>query len=209
MSDIKVGCLTIGLLDNNTYFLHRDGEFDCIIIDPARDGDMFVTRLREKGLQIKGVLLTHAHFDHIIGVDGIEMLVKAPVYGGKKDAPLYADPELNQSFKINKEIRIKLDHEVEEGDVIEIGSMKCKVLETPGHTAGSVCYYFEEEKLLFSGDTLFRETYGRTDFETGSEEDMRKSVKRLLELPEDVKVYPGHNDFTTIEHERKYNPLAY
>ena len=170
---------------------------------------MFVTRLREKGLQIKGVLLTHAHFDHIIGVDGIEMLVKAPVYGGKKDAPLYADPELNQSFKINKEIRIKLDHEVEEGDVIEIGSMKCKVLETPGHTAGSVCYYFEEEKLLFSGDTLFRETYGRTDFETGSEEDMRKSVKRLLELPEDVKVYPGHNDFTTIEHERKYNPLAY
>ena len=74
MSEIKVGCLTIGMLENNTYFLHRDGEFDCIIIDPARDGDMIVTRLREKGLVIKGVLLTHAHFDHIIGVDGTETL---------------------------------------------------------------------------------------------------------------------------------------
>lgn len=208
MSEIKVGCLTIGLLDNNTYFLHRDGEFDCIIIDPARDGDMFVTRLREKGLTIKAVLLTHAHFDHIVGVDGIEMLEKAPVYGGKKDIPLFKDPTLNQSVKINKEIIINLDHEVSEGDEIEVGSMKCKVLETPGHTAGSVCYYFEDEKLLFSGDTLFRETFGRTDFETGSYDDMIKSVKRLLELPEDVKVYPGHNDFTTIAHEKKYNPLA-
>lgn len=208
MSEIKVGCLTIGMLENNTYFLHRDGEFDCIIIDPARDGDMIVTRLREKGLVVKGVLLTHAHFDHIIGVDGIEMLVKAPVYGGKKDVPLFKDPDLNQSKSIGKEISITLDHELSDGDEIEIGSMKCKVLETPGHTAGSICFYFEEEKLLFSGDTLFRETFGRTDFPTGSESDMHKSIDRLLALPEDVKVYPGHNDFTTIEHERRYNPFS-
>ena len=92
--------------------------------------------------------------------------------------------------------------------MIEVGSMKCKVLSTPGHTKGSVCFYFEDDKILFSGDTLFRESVGRTDFEGGSMSDMRKSLSRLLTLPEDVKVYPGHNEFTTIEHEKKYNPFS-
>jgi len=208
MSEIKVGCLTLGVLDNNTYFLHREGEYDCILIDPARDGEMFVTKLREKGLTIKAIFLTHAHFDHILGVEGVKKLCDARIYGGKKDVPAFLDPLINQSSKINKNISIKLDVELSEGDEITVGSMKCKVLETPGHTVGGVCFYFEDEGLLFSGDTLFRETYGRTDFETGSFEDMRRSVSRLLKLPGKTKVYPGHNDFTTIEHEQKYNPLS-
>ena len=86
--------------------------------------------------------------------------------------------------------------------------MTCKVIATPGHTPGGVCFYFEEDNILFSGDTLFYETYGRTDFENGSAGDMQRSVQKLLLLPEETKVYPGHNDFTTIEHERKYNPLS-
>ena len=208
MSQIKVGCLTLGMLGNNTYFLHKDGEYDCIIIDPARDGEMLVTRLREKGLTIKAIFLTHAHFDHILGVEGIKKLCDAPIYGGKKDVEGFLDPELNQSVKVNKQISIKLDHELEDGDEITVGSMKCKVIATPGHTPGGVCFYFEDDNILFSGDTLFYETYGRTDFENGSSADMRKSVERLLKLPEETKVYPGHNDFTTIEHERKYNPLS-
>lgn len=208
MADINVGCLTIGMLDNNTYFLHREGEYDCIIIDPARDGELFVTRLREKGLTIKAIFLTHAHFDHLLGVEGIEKLEQVPIYGGKDDEDKFMDPKLNQSVKVNKEIKIKLDHAVSEGDIIEIGSMKCKVLSTPGHTSGSICFYFEEEGMLFSGDTLFRETYGRTDFETGSDKEIRESVQRLLTLPPETIVYPGHNDFTTIEHERQFNPLA-
>lgn len=209
MSELKVGCLTLGMLENNTYFINREGEYDCILIDPARDGEMFVTRLREKGLTIKAILLTHAHFDHILGVEGVKSLEPAAqIIGGSDDKEGFLDPEINQSFKIRKNISFKLDREVSEGDVIEVGSMKCKVLSTPGHTKGSVCFYFEDDKILFSGDTLFRESVGRTDFEGGSMSDMRKSLSRLLTLPEDVKVYPGHNEFTTIEHEKKYNPFS-
>lgn len=205
---IVVGCLSLGMLENNTYFLHKEGEYDCILIDPAKDGELFVTKLREKGLTIKAILLTHAHFDHILGVEGVKKLCDAKIIGGADDEEGYLDPEINQSVKINKNISFKLDQKVTEGDEITVGSMKCKVISTPGHTKGGVCYYFEEDGLLFSGDTLFCETFGRTDFEGGSLSDMKKSVDKLLRLPPETKVYPGHNDFTTIEHERAYNPLS-
>lgn len=208
MGEIQVGCLTLGFLENNTYFLHREGEYDCIVIDPAKDGELLVTRLREKGLEIKAVFLTHGHFDHLLGVEGVVSLSHAPIYGGKDDVDKFADPVLNMSDRVNQEIRIKLDRELSDGDEIEIGSMKCKVLATPGHTSGCICFYFEDDGLLFSGDTLLCETVGRTDFETGSISDMRKSIERLLKLPPETKVYPGHNDFTTIAHERDYNPLS-
>ncbi len=209
MAEIKVGCLAMGVLDTNTYFLHKDGEYDCIIIDPACDGEMLVTKLREKGLTIKAIILTHAHFDHIMGVEGILKLNKVPVYGGKKDVPVFLDPELNQGYRIRKNVSVTIDKELSEGDVVDISGMKFRVYETPGHTAGGICLHFEEDKLLFSGDTLFMESCGRTDFETGSASDMRESIARLLELPEDTKVYPGHGEFTTIEHEKKYNPYAF
>ena len=199
MSEIKVGCLTLGMLGNNTYFLHREGEYDCIIIDPARDGEMLVTKLREKGLTIKAIFLTHAHFDHIVGVEGVKKLSDAPISGSAIDAEAYLDPELNLSTEyVHNGISVKLDHEVSDGDEIVIGNMKCKVLITPGHTPGSTCFYFEDDHLLFSGDTLFFENIGRTDFPNGSMSDEVRSVERLLKLPPETKVYPGHNDFTTI-----------
>ena len=209
MSEIKVGCLTLGMLGNNTYFLHREGEYDCILIDPARDGEMLVTKLREKGLEIKAIFLTHAHFDHIVGVEGVRKLCDAPIYGSKIDSEAFRDPALNLSVEfVHREISIKLDHELTDGDEVEIGGMKCRVLVTPGHTPGSICFYFEDDHILFSGDTLFFENIGRTDFINGSMSDIVRSVERLLTLPDETKVYPGHNDFTTIEHEKKYNPYS-
>ena len=208
MAEIKVGCLTLGLLENNTYFLHREGEYDCILIDPAANGDHIVTRLREKGLEIKAIFLTHAHFDHMMGMEGVKLVCDAPVYGGKKDVLAFADPALNECGMINKSISVKLDHELSEGDEITVGSMKCKVLETPGHTKGGVCYYFEDDGILFSGDTLFFESVGRTDFEGGSASDLKASLEKLFKLPDETKVYPGHHDFTTIGHEKEYNPYA-
>ena len=205
---IVVGCLTLGMLENNTYFLHKEGEYDCILIDPAKDGELFVTKLREKGLTIKAILLTHAHFDHLLGVEGVKKLSDAKIIGGADDEEGFLDPQINQSFKVNKNISIKLDQKVKDGDEITVGSMKCKVIATPGHTKGGVCFYFEEDGLLFSGDTLFCETVGRTDFEGGSLGELKNSVDKLLRLPPETKVYPGHNEFTTIEHERAYNPLS-
>ncbi|MCR5848916.1 MAG: MBL fold metallo-hydrolase [Lachnospiraceae bacterium] len=210
MSDIKVGCITLGMLENNTYFLHREGEYDCILIDPAMNGENFVTKLREKGLTIKALLLTHAHFDHMMGVEGVRRLEEnVLVYGSADDSEGFRSPELNQCGMINKNISLKLDREVKDGDEISVGSMKCKVISTPGHTIGSVCFYFEDEGLLFSGDTLFFESVGRTDFETGSSADLRRSLQKLFKLPPETKVYPGHHDFTTIGHETEYNPYAY
>ncbi|MBO4310078.1 MAG: MBL fold metallo-hydrolase [Lachnospiraceae bacterium] len=209
MSELKVGCLSLGMLGNNTYFVHKEGEYDCIVIDPARDGELLVTRLREKGLSIKAVFLTHAHFDHIGGVEGVVKLSEAKIYGGKEDSNAFLDPSINLSTEyLRKDISIKLDYELSEGDTVEIGSMKCKILTTPGHTPGSICFYFEEDKVLFSGDTLFLESVGRTDLLNGSSAELQKSVERLLKLPEDTKVYPGHEDFTTIGHEREYNPYS-
>ena len=104
---------------------------------------------------------------------------------------------------------MQADKTVKEGDVLHLADFEIHVLATPGHTAGGVCYYIPAEKALFSGDTLFCESYGRYDFPTSSGRELIASVKRLLkELPGDVTVYPGHNDETTIEHEKRYNPLA-
>lgn len=209
MAELIVGCLELGMLGNNTYFLHKEGEYDCILIDPAKEGELFVTKLREKGLTIKAIFLTHAHFDHLVGVEGVKKLCDAKVYGGKADAEAFLDPSLNLSMNmVHKQVSIKLDVELEDNDEIQIGSMKCKVISTPGHTHGSISFYFEEDKVLFSGDTLFCESVGRTDFENGSASDMKRSLEKLLKLPDDVKVYPGHHDFTTIGHEREYNPYA-
>ena len=208
MSQIKVGCLTLGMLGNNTYFLHKDGEYDCIIIDPARDGEMLVTKLREKGLTIKAIFLTHAHFDHILGVPGIKKLCDVPIYGGKDDVEGFLDPSVNQSVKINKQISLKLDYELEDGDEITVSGMTCKVIATPGHTPGGVCFYFKEDNILIAGDTLFEGSVGRTDFPTGSMKTLVGSINsKLMVLPDNTRVYPGHGGTTTIGDERQNNPF--
>ena len=132
-----------------------------------------------------------------------------PVYVHEKEQHLLGDARENLSGLWSAPYTMQADKTVKEGDILHLADFKIHVLATPGHTAGGVCYYIPAEKALFSGDTLFCESYGRYDFPTSSGRDLIASVKRLLkELPGDVTVYPGHNDETTIEHEKRYNPLA-
>lgn len=193
---------------NNFYYIHKEGEQETIVIDPARDGEKLCDELNEMGLTIKAIVITHGHFDHILGVNEMKEKCGAPIYAGTQDVDKLADADLNYSTGIRRPTVIIVDKELNEGDILEVGSMKCKILNTPGHTSGSICLYFEEDGVLFSGDTLFRETTGRTDFMTGNDDDMQRSIDRLLTLPEETIVYPGHNETTTIGHEKKYNPLA-
>ena len=207
MEELKVGCIVLGILENNCYFVHREGETETIFVDPGSQGDKLFVKLREKGLEVKSILLTHGHFDHIMGVNEMREISGAKVYAMKAEEELLSDPVMNSSAKVGKSYTVKPDVLLNDGDTVELGSMKFKVIATPGHTIGGCCYYSEEDGVLFSGDTLFCESVGRTDFDTGDVRALKQSLKKLMELPDEVKVYPGHNDFTTIGHERLYNPF--
>ncbi len=208
MKELKVGCIVLGVLENNCYFIHREGEHDAIFIDPNSRGDKLFIQLREKGLTVKAILLTHGHFDHIMGANEMREISGAKIYALKEEEELLLDPHLNSSFKVGKSYTVKPDVLVRDGEVLTFGDIKLKVIATPGHTAGGCCFYSEEDGVLFSGDTLFFESVGRTDFETSNAGDMRRSLAKLFELPDETKVYPGHGDFTTIGHEKEYNPFA-
>lgn len=206
--ELKVGCIVLGFLENNCYFIHREGEHDAIFIDPNSRGDKLFVQLREKGLTVKAILLTHGHFDHIMGANEMREISGAKIYALKEEEELLLDPHLNSSFKVGKSYTVKPDVLVRDGEVLTFGDIKLKVIATPGHTAGGCCFYSEEDGVLFSGDTLFFESVGRTDFETSNAGDMKRSLAKLFKLPDETKVYPGHGDFTTIGHEKEYNPFA-
>ncbi len=208
MQELKVGCIVLGILENNCYFIHREGEYDAIFVDPNSQGGKLFTKLREKGLTIQAILLTHGHFDHIMGVNEMREVSGAKVYASEDEEDLLNDSIKNSSAKVGKTYTVKPDVLLKDGEEITVGSMKCKMIKTPGHTEGGCCYYFEEEGILFSGDTLFCESVGRTDFETGDVAVLKKSLAKLMELPDEVKVYPGHGEFTTIGHEKMYNPFV-
>ncbi len=206
MEELNVGCIVLGILENNCYFIHREGETDTIFIDPNSQGDKLFVRLREKGLQIKAILLTHGHFDHIMGANEMREVSEAKIYASEDEEELLRDPQLNSSYKVGRSYTVKPDILLKDGEEVSVGSIKLKMIKTPGHTAGGCCFYSEEDKVLFSGDTLFCESVGRTDFETGNAGVLKQSLRKLAELPDDVKVYPGHGEFTTIGHEKMYNP---
>ena len=206
MGELKIGRLMLGICQTNCYFVYKEGTKDVIFFDPADKGDYIYETLKEKGLQVKGILLTHGHFDHIWGTNKLRELSGAPIYAYEEEKNLCEDAVTNVSDQVGRPYTVIPDRYLKDGEEITIADITCRLIATPGHTAGSCCYYFESDKILISGDTLFQESVGRTDLPTGSMSTLVRSVKeKLLPLPESVKVYPGHGDSTTIGHEKKYN----
>lgn len=209
MENLKIGRIVLGMCQTNFYFVYKEGAKQVIVFDPADKGDYLYEKLNENGFEIVGILLTHGHFDHIWGVTKLKQLSGAKVYAYEAEKVLCEDAFVNVSAQTGRGCTIEVDEYVKDGQEISLAGMTCKVIATPGHTIGSCCFYFEDEKLLISGDTLFLESVGRTDLPTGSMAKLGRSVKeKLMVLPEDVKVYPGHGDSTTIGHEKKYNPFC-
>lgn len=201
--------MVIGSVQTNCYFIYREGTSEVICIDPADHGVQIATKLEEKGLKIAAIFLTHGHFDHIWGTKEMREHTGADIYAYIGEKEVLESASLNISEQVGRPYTVNADHYLKDGEILTIQDMTCKILATPGHTQGSCCYYFELDKVLLSGDTLFQESVGRTDLATGSGAALVHSIKeKLFTLPEDVKVYPGHGEQTTIGHELHYNPYC-
>ncbi len=209
MANIKIGRLMLGICQTNCYFLYKEGSNEVIFIDPADKGEYIYETLKEKGFQVAGILLTHGHFDHIWGTNKLRELSGAPIYAYEEEKVLCESAVNNVSDQVGRPYTVIPDKYLKDGEEVTIAGMTCKVIATPGHTVGSCCYYFEEDGILISGDTLFQESVGRTDLATGSSSAIVRSIReKLFVLPDEVKVYPGHGDVTDIAHEKKYNPFC-
>lgn len=206
MANLKIGKLTMGICQTNCYFVYEEGKNKVLFFDPADHGEYIYEALKEKGFSVGAILLTHGHFDHIWGVSRLKELSGAKLYAYEEERELCADPNLNVSDQAGRACAVVPDIFFRDGEEFELCGVKGKVIATPGHTAGSCCYYFEEDKILISGDTLFQESVGRTDFPTGSMSRLVRSIReKLMVLPDDVKVFPGHGASTTIGYERENN----
>lgn len=208
---MELECFVSGIYETNSYILRESSSStDCIVIDTSLDEVGLADYLAENNYKPKSVILTHGHADHIAGL--VEMKKRWPhlkVYISETDAAMLTDSSMNLSLLTGSVISVgPADVVVKAGDIIEETGIRLEVIETPGHTPGGICLYCTEEGLLFSGDTLFEGSVGRTDFPGGNAEEMIKSIKEtLFPLGDETIVYPGHGPKTTIGKEKKYNPF--
>lgn len=210
MSEIRVKTMVVGTVATNCYLVYDNETKRAVIVDPGDRANEIIDECKTLGIKPEAILLTHGHFDHIMAAPGVKDEWDIPIYASEKELEVLSDGSKNMmGTYYRKQFSLSPDVTVKDGDKLELAGFTWSVLETPGHTIGSCCYYIEAEEVLFSGDTLFHMSYGRVDFPTGSSQDMLDSVRRLLHtLPDQVMVYPGHVDATTIGFEKKYNPLA-
>lgn len=210
MSKMRVKTLVVGMVGTNCYLVYNEETKQAVIVDPGDSAGQISEECKNLGLKPEAILLTHGHFDHIMAAKELKDEWGLKIVATEKEVEILTDCEKNLVTNYYRTpFTLTPDVTVKEGEVFEAAGFSFRVLETPGHTIGSCCYYVEDEEVLFSGDTLFQMSYGRIDFPTGSSRDMVQSVKRLLTtLPDNVMVYPGHMDATSIGFEKKYNPLA-
>jgi glyoxylase-like metal-dependent hydrolase (beta-lactamase superfamily II) len=208
--NIAIRMMVLGPVQTNCFFLINEDTKEVLIIDPADSAKRIIQWVNSEQLKPVAILLTHGHFDHILAVNDVKKEYGIPVYASKDEVEVLATPQLNVSTMMGMRLSMKADELFQDGDVLELAGMKLKVIATPGHTIGSVCFYIEEEKMLISGDTLFCTSVGRSDFPTGNGRQLIESIKtRLFVLPDDTAVFPGHNDMTSIGYEKVHNPFIY
>lgn len=196
----------IGMMQTNCYLAVNNDTKECFMVDAPYYDARVTEYIRENGLRLQAILLTHGHFDHIMGIDGFLKEFPVPVYAHEEEKALLENAVYNLTDGLTCGYVFKDAVYVADGQEIDAAGIKVRVVFTPGHTQGGCCYYLEKEKVLFSGDTLFCQSVGRTDLPTGSMAKLVHSVReKLFTLPEETVVYPGHMEATTIRHERLYN----
>jgi glyoxylase-like metal-dependent hydrolase (beta-lactamase superfamily II) len=204
---IKQEVLVLGQLETNCYIVWDEETKEGLVIDPADDGVGISEEIESKGIKLVGVVMTHGHFDHSLAALDLKLMYQVPVYISTKDKFLLDRQDETAKYFLKMELQtpnlVKIDKDLDEIKEINFGESKLEVIKTPGHTPGSICLYNKDNSLLFSGDTLFKDLRGRTDFKYGSTKKIYESLRKLMELPEDTYVYSGHGEPTTIGREKE------
>lgn len=209
MGKLELQQCVLGPVYTNCYIAKNKETGEALIIDPADSPSKIELKVNAMGARPVAVLLTHGHFDHIMGVEAVREKYQIPVYACRQEEEMLREPSVNMTDQMGKSCSIRPDVFLDDLQVFEAAGFSIQMIHTPGHTKGSCCYYLKEEGVLFSGDTLFCGSVGRTDFPGGSASQIRNSLHRLLAaLPDDTSVYPGHDTSTTIGHEKRYNPFV-
>ena len=208
MAPLSIQTYVVGPVQTNCYFAINDDTKEVLIIDPGASAKQLAEKVKEQGLKPVAILLTHGHFDHIMGIDDFLKAFPVPVYAGEDELPVIEDDRLNVSCMYGPKYAFHGAQPVRDGQVIECAGIEVNVLHTPGHTVGGCCYYLPKEHRLFSGDTLFCASIGRTALPTGSSSQLVRSVQeKIMTLPDDTKIYPGHMEETSVQFEKEHNPF--
>ena len=197
-----------GPVDANNYLIIDEKSKEAVLIDCSSGRQEFINSIKNSGVKLKYILLTHGHFDHILGVDKFKEVFGTDAYIAKEDIEqVELTPKFMPILAGMESVEIKSIHNyLKDGDIIKVGDIEIKAIATPGHTPGGMSYLIGDK--LFSGDTLFHRSIGRCDFPGGSLETIIKSIKeKLFTLPDDTEVFPGHGEKTTIAYEKKYNEI--
>ena len=202
---MQIKTLAVGQLSTNCYLTWNEENDECVIIDPGGEGDYISEEILKEKLRPIAIVLTHGHFDHMLAVIDLKLNFGLKVWMNKKDEFLYKQAGKSAKYWTGEKPGpiAEVDHDLKEGG-LSLGGMVFRILETPGHTPGSISLYVPDEGIAFTGDTLFKEDVGRTDFRYADDEELWKSIKqRLFKLPEETKVYSGHGEETTIGQEKE------
>lgn len=205
MAELIVRSRALGSLSTNCYFLINSETKETIIVDPAADMQTIESEIHGNGYKPVAILLTHGHFDHMLAAADLREKYGVKVYVMEQEQDLLSDAFKNLSQNFMWAYTMRADVTMQDNEVLDLNGFAFKVLYTPGHTEGSCCFYFESEGVLISGDTLFCCSVGRTDFPTGNTRKLYTSInERLLTLPVEVKVYPGHGEETDIGEAKEF-----
>lgn len=208
MKDLKVKRRVLSACQTNCYYAYKEGADEIVVIDPGDNGSIVYDDVKSLGFEkVAGILLTHGHGDHTGGALQLKQLSGAKIYAYEDEAEILKDPEKNLSGWFGKPYGFEADEYFHDKQAVSMAGITFEVLHTPGHTKGGCCFYDAQDQVLFCGDTIFNGSVGRTDFYSGSMKVLGDSIReRIMTLPDDVKLYPGHGDATTVGYERKYNP---